>query len=148
MKIFVDTNLFVYAIDALSPFHPAAVAFLRRVEADDFQAHCSFQVLAEFYSAVTKRVRRPLPPRQAAREVRRLIEAESLVKLVVDDVVVRLTTELAQRYDLRGVAIFDAQIVGTMLSHEIEHLYTVNTDDFSRFTEIRVVNPVARVPGP
>jgi hypothetical protein len=41
------------------------------------------------------------------------------VKLAVHDSVVRLTMALARKRGLRGVAFFDAQIVGTMLSHGI-----------------------------
>jgi predicted nucleic acid-binding protein len=141
MKIFLDTNVFVYAIDRLSPFHGAAADLLRRVEIQEMEGHCSIQVLAEFYAATTKKVAHPLSPSQAAREVRRLLEAETLIKLPVDEVAIRLTLALASKHSIRGVTFFDAQIAGTMLSHNIDCLYTANEEDFSSFTEIRVVNP-------
>ncbi|MBI2158850.1 MAG: PIN domain-containing protein [Candidatus Rokubacteria bacterium] len=146
MKVFVDTNLFVYALDRLSPFHGAATEVLQRIDAGELEGHCSYQVLTEFYSAVTKNAARPLTPHQAAREGRRLLDAEKLVKLPVDAVALDLTFALARKYRLRGVVVFDAQIVGTMLSHRIGRLYTANERDFARFREIEVVNPLTHQP--
>jgi len=141
MKIFLDTNIFVYALDRLSPMHKAAADLLRRVDAQELEGHCSYQVLAEFYTVITKKVAHPLSPRQAVREVLRLMEAETLAKLPVDEVALRLTLDLVSKHRISGIMFFDAQIVGTMLSRSIDHLYTANAGDFSRFTEIQVINP-------
>jgi predicted nucleic acid-binding protein len=141
MKIFLDTNIFVYALDRLSPMQRTAIDLLRRVESRELEGHCSYQVLAEFYTVITKKVSHPLPPRQASQEVGRLLEAEALIKLPVDEVALQLTLSLANKYRISGIMFFDAQIVGTMLSHQVDRLYTANEGDFSRFTEIRVVNP-------
>lgn len=143
MKIFVDTNLFVYAVDALSPFHRAAGAFFDSIPEEHLEPRYSSQILVEFYSAVTKRAARPLTAAVAAGETLRILHAPEFVKLPVDDVALKLTLALASKHGLRGVEIFDAQIVGTMLSHGVESLYTVNVRDFTRFEEIRAVNPLS-----
>jgi predicted nucleic acid-binding protein len=142
MKIFVDTNLFVYAVDALSPFHHDAGSFFESVAERNLEPHYSNQVLGEFFSAVTKRAARPLSPTVAAREALRMLQATQLVRLPIDDIAMKLTLALAGKHGLRGVEIFDAQIVGTMLSHGVEVLYTANVRDFARFDEIDVVNPL------
>ena len=142
MKIFVDTNLFVYAVDALSPFHQAAEAFFDSIPAQNLEPRISGQILVEFYSAVTKRAKRPLNPAVAARETLRIMQAPEFVRLPIDDVAMKLTLGLASKHELRGVEVFDAQIVGMMLSHGVESLYTVNVRDFDRFEEIHVINPL------
>jgi predicted nucleic acid-binding protein len=141
MKIFLDTNIFVYALDRLSPMHKAATDLLQRVDARELEGHCSYQVLAELYTVITRKVARPLSSRQAGREVFRLMEAETLVKLPIDEAALRLTLGLARKHRISGIMFFDAQIVGTMLSRNIDRLYTANEGDFSRFKEIQVVNP-------
>ena len=69
------------------------------------------------------------------------MEAETLVKLPVDEVALRLTLGLVRKHRISGIMFFDAQIVGTMLSRDIDRLYTANEGDFSRSKEIQVVNP-------
>jgi predicted nucleic acid-binding protein len=146
MKIFVDTNVFVYALNVASPFRRVALDVLRQVDAGELQAHCSYQVLAELYAVITgRRVERPLSPAEAAVEIRRLVASESIVKLGVDDRVAQHAITLASQYELRGVDIFDAQIVATMLRHDVPCVYTANERDFARFETIRVINPFAPV---
>lgn len=141
MKIFLDTNLFAYAIDRQSPFRSAAASVLAEVNRGEHAGYCSHQVLAELFAVLTKRVARPLRSSLAAEEVQRLLASETLMTLPLTKDILVLTLALAERYRIRGTHFFDTQIVGTMLANDIKVLYTANSADFRRFREIEVVNP-------
>jgi predicted nucleic acid-binding protein len=40
-----------------------------------------------------------------------------------------------------GQRIFDVFLVATMMDNQVRTLYTQNTKDFSRFTDIQAINP-------
>ena len=64
-KVFVDTNVLVYAHDKKEGYkQDAAKAILRDLWDRDFGA-LSMQVLQEFYSTVTRKVATPLPREKA-----------------------------------------------------------------------------------
>lgn len=145
MKIFLDTNLFAYAIDRQSPFCHTATAVLEAISKGEHEGYCSHQVLAELFAVLTKRVAHPLNSAVAAEEVRRLLTSETLATIPITKDVFLFTLALAERYQIRGTLFFDAQIVGTMLANDIKTLYTANVADFRRFREIEVVNPFKRL---
>ncbi len=49
--------------------------------------------------------------------------------------------ELLKKYPVSAQDIFDLQLVATMLSNNITRIYTYNDKDFSRYSEIEVLNP-------
>jgi predicted nucleic acid-binding protein len=52
-----------------------------------------------------------------------------------------------QQYLTRGKQVHDANIVATMLAHEIDTLLTLNVDDMKRFADkIRIVSLEGRNP--
>ncbi len=144
MKIFLDTNLFAYAIDRQSPFCGAATTILATVNRGEYEGYCSHQVLAELFAVLTKRVTHPLSATLAAEEVQRLLASETLATLAVTRDTLVLTLALAERYRVRGTHFFDAQIVGTMLANNVKTLCTANVGDFQRFREIDVMNPFVK----
>jgi predicted nucleic acid-binding protein len=40
---------------------------------------------------------------------------------------------------VKQMEIFDLQLVATMISNQVKQIYTVNRDDFVKFTEIEVL---------
>ena len=47
------------------------------------------------------------------------------------------------RHEVIGKMAHDARLVAAMKRHDITHLLTFNDRDFSRFTDIMVVNPAS-----
>ena len=133
-RVFVDTNVLVYADQARSSFHRPARAALRRLEQEGAELWLSRQVLREYLVVVT----RPGPSgeaplsRDAAAEA---VEAFARVYRVAEDgplameALLRLMREIA----VDGRQVHDANIVATMLAHGIERLLTFNTGDFQRY---------------
>jgi predicted nucleic acid-binding protein len=49
--------------------------------------------------------------------------------------------ELVTTYKVSGKQVHDTRLVAAMLTHNLEHILTINTTDFKRFTEITAVHP-------
>ena len=54
---------------------------------------------------------------------------------------------LVVTHSVAGVQVHDARLVAAMLVHGIPRLLTLNDRDFSRFTEISAIHPLAVVSG-
>jgi len=141
---FLDTNILVHAANEDSPYHANAKGITEKVNGGEVSACLSPQVLAEFYATVTnpKKVRQPLSVEEATEAVEGYLESD-IPKLYSKKGTLRLTLELARSYQLRGLDIFDAQIVATMVENRIKTIYTANEKDFRRYKEIEVINPLS-----
>jgi len=50
-------------------------------------------------------------------------------------------TNLARQHAVTRGAIFDLQLVAAMLGNEVRRIYTFDTEDFERFSELEVLTP-------
>ncbi|MBM3149679.1 MAG: PIN domain-containing protein [Chloroflexi bacterium] len=141
--VFIDTNILVYASNEDSLHHAKAKAVIQSINDGDLPACLSTQVLAEFFATVTnsRKVARPLKPGQAAEAVEGYLDSD-ILKLAPNEDILRLTLALAEQHQVIGPDIFDAQIVATMLQNRVRTIYTANTDDFKKYSEIKTVNPL------
>lgn len=133
---FIDTNVLVYANQAGSTHHAAAVALLTQVEAAGAPLWISGQVLREYLAVVTRQQGRTvaLPMPQAIERVRFFIQ---LFRLVEDAPSVRAELfNLLSTHPVAGKQVHDANIVATMLANGITHLLTFNVGDFRRFADL------------
>jgi hypothetical protein len=64
--------------------------------------------------------------------------------LVLDDteLVTRKLLELSKRFSVTGKQVHDANIVATMLVHDIPTLLTHNTKDFNRYRDLIETMPL------
>lgn len=102
------------------------------------------QVLMEFYSVITspKRVSKPLTPQLASAAISRLLAMPGISLLPYPvDLIDRIQT-LLEIHPVTGGAVYDLQIVATMLGNGVTTVYTYNRKDFEPFIpEIRVETP-------
>jgi len=140
---FLDANILVYAANEDSPYHANALDIIERVNSGELRACVSPQVLVEVYATVTnpKKMSQPLSPDEAAEAINGYLESD-IPKLYPKENTLRLTLELAERYQVSGLDIFDAQIVATMLENRVKTICTVNEADFRRFEGLEIANPL------
>ena len=141
-RIFIDTNILVYANLARSPFHNQAIARLREFENNELDLYVSRQVLREYLAAMTRpgALTDEIPVSSLIQDVRGFESS-----LIVFDDGPEVTAKLLETIEQNSVAgkqIHDANIVATMLVHEIPALLTHNTDDFKRYKKIITVIPL------
>ena len=135
-RLFIDTNILVYATDPRSPYHAASMAALTRTWRSGYTWVISTQILRE-YLAVTTRLRLgdsdvPLDAiLENVRLFRRALEVVEDKSIVLDHLL-----ELLATIPTAGRQIYDANIVATMQAHGIRSLLTHNTADFNRFSHL------------
>ena len=144
--ILLDSNVVVYAHAAHSPFFEAAKRLRDQVIHGELEACVSPQVLCEFIATCTnpKLFQPALTAAQAAKEVTAYWAHPNLRKILPRDRTVERMVGLMERYRLTGQRIYDAFLVATMLDNDVRAIYTLNTKDFERYPEIRVVNPFSQ----
>jgi predicted nucleic acid-binding protein len=144
-RVFIDTNILIYANLALSPFHDKAVASLREFEGIGLDLYISRQVLREYLAVMTRpgTLTQNIPISSLIQDV----QGFEAGLTVFDDgpaVTARLLG-IIEQYSVAGKQIHDANIVATMLVHDIPVLLTHNIADFKRYEEIITVLPLVRL---
>lgn len=135
-KIFVDTNILVYAHDASAgEKHVLANSVVERLWHDRCGV-LSTQVLQEFYVNVRKRARAPI----TAPEARQLLVDYLTWEVVVSDgnAVVE-AIELEERYQ---VSFWDALIVQAASTAGVDVIYSEDLNHGQQYEDVVVQNPL------
>lgn len=131
--VFVDTNILIYAHQALSPFHALATAKLHALVLAGHTLWLSRQVLRE-YLAVMSRPGALTTPVSTTALVADVQSLQTQFLLAEDGPAVTAhLLNLVATIPCAGKQIHDANIVATMLAHGIPKLLTHNVADFNRF---------------
>lgn len=134
-RIFVDTNVLVYAHDrAEVAKQPIAQALLEELWASRSGA-LSTQVLQEFYAVATRKFDPPLS-RRAAREIVALYGTWSLVE--VDLPLILAASELEERHRL---SFWDALVVEAARRSGATRLVTEDLQNGRTISGVRIENP-------
>jgi len=133
-RAFVDTNIWVYTVDAADPAKRQRALSVVGPESDD-QLVVSSQVLAEFYAVVTRKLSTPLAP-ETARTL--LAQMAALPVVAVDASLVMTALEASHAWD---VSIWDALIVRAAERAGCSVLLSEDLADGRAYGSVRVVNP-------
>ena len=133
--VFVDTNVFVYLHDDSEPE--------KKLRADDWIAflvghrsgRLSFQVLQEFYTILTRKLKLGFEEGEPQKIVR---ELASWQPIPIDLAVLEHAWLLEERYSLSW---WDALIVAAAQTCECEVLLTEDLQHGQMFSAVRVVDP-------
>ena len=143
VRVFVDTNVLLRAALPQMAQHPQVDTLLKRTIREGVELWISGQVIREFIVQAThpRTLEAPLTIAQTVKEVEAM---KSLFQMADETTAVRdRLLNLIQTYPTSGKQIHDANIVATMLVYGIGTLFTLNLDDFRRFSsEITLVSPV------
>lgn len=144
IETFVDTNILVYSIDISfenRSFHRASLEILRPSEKEVL--YISPQILAEFYAVVTSisAVKNPISPNEAIFRMKRLSQMPNIKVLEITPDVEQKWLELLEINPVKGSKVFDIFHLATMLTHNIQRIYTFNDSDFSWYKNVNVITP-------
>jgi predicted nucleic acid-binding protein len=139
-RLFVDTNILVYATDPKSPWHTLATQALNDARQEGIELVISPQVLREYLATATGPVGGKPRTADALENVRTFQEELEVVETSL--VVTAQLLVLVEKYTVAGKQVHDANIVSTMLFHGIQHILTHNVGDFARFSELITVLPL------
>jgi predicted nucleic acid-binding protein len=141
VPVFVDTNVLVYARDSSEATKQPRASEWMGVLWRSHQGRLSFQVLAEFYTTVTRKLSPGLSPAEARDEVRDLL---AWAPVSIDAAIFEDALDLASRF---GLSLWDAQIVAAARAAGCEHLLTEDLQPDQLFGSVRVVDPFSASPG-
>ncbi len=141
-RVFLDTNILVYASVRTSPFHAQALRAITSREQAKLELWISRQVVREYLATIT---RSALSSSHITFSMI-VAEAQSFEERfrVADenrDVTTHLLDLLAQ-HPTAGRQVHDANIVATMLAYGVDQILTHNVADFKRFSGRITVLPL------
>jgi predicted nucleic acid-binding protein len=134
---FIDTNVLVYAHDGTEPLRrPVAQRVLLDLWTSGTGA-LSTQVLQEFYSTATCKIRKPLRPAVARTTVARYSE---WCTVETDPLLIISAARMAEEH---SIAFWDAMIIEAALRCDAYQLLTEDMQDGRKFGSLTVHNPFA-----
>jgi predicted nucleic acid-binding protein len=132
---FVDTNILIYAHDTHDEAkHRAAENLLARLWTSGLGI-LSTQVLQEFYSAATRKLRPPLAPTQARQAVH---DYSEWCRVDTDPLLIISASRLSEQHSIN---FWDALIIEAALRAGAMELVTEDLHNGRRFGELTVRNP-------
>jgi hypothetical protein len=133
MRVFVDTNIFLYAAGRAHPEREACAGVLRRVAAGTIDATVSSEVIQEILYVLARRDRRDDGVR-LARHVAALFP--DLLPVTGEDM--RIACDLVERYP--ALAARDAVHAATMMRNGLRRVISVD-EDFDQIEGVERVAP-------
>lgn len=135
----VDTNLFVYALDAASPYHTKTAAVFARIAQGEVAAVVAQQNIVECMqvferSGYKKRT-------EVVRNLSGLIGDLSL-RVIAPTPMTHLRFFSLLPADTRSIDVFDYYLAATMLTNGVGRILTLNQKDFAAIEGIEAVNPL------
>ncbi len=130
--LFLDTNILVYLFDCDEPGKKAVAESMFR---DAVGIRLSTQVLQEFYVTVTRKLGRPMLPKQA------LIAVEHFQTYLVAPITNDLINKGIRRSIDAKISFWDGLIVETALAERADLLVTEDLQDGWQIGSMRVWNP-------
>jgi len=134
-RAFIDTSIWVYAVDSADPAKQArAAAVLSPSSA--IEVVVSGQVLGEFFVTVTQKLEAPLTRAKASALVDRM---RRLQTVPIDGDIVAAAVECAGTC---GISYWDALIVATASAAGCDVVLSEDLADGRRYGQVRVENPL------
>lgn len=132
-RVFVDTNILVFAMQITAPWHAEAARALKDHHAAGTELWISRQVLREYLATLSRPQTfiAPLPMSVLISDVIQLAQGFAMAE--DGPPVTAELLSLLGSIPCAGKQIHDANIVATMIAHGIPKLLTHNVADFNRF---------------
>ncbi len=142
-RIFVDTNILTRATLDVVPLHGEARDILDRLWDEGAELFISHQVIREYVANAT-RPQTYSPPLPMVAVLEQVEDFRNTFHVLPESpAVLLMLLELLGNVAIGGKQVHDANIVATMLAHDIDALLTHNTKDFRRFQPtIRLISLV------
>ena len=139
-RIFIDTNILLYANFTSSPFHSAALSKLQELISKNDDLWLNRQSFREYWVGKSKAMHAAMAFNPT--EIRNDIYQFQQIFQIADetDTITQKLLELAFKYHVVGKQIHDTNIVATMFVNNIPNILTHNISDFNRFSsEINII---------
>lgn len=142
MSFSCDANVLLYASDAASPVHAAALRFLQRAaDGDDLLCLAWPTVMSYLRIATHPRIfAAPLSPTEALSNIEALAGLPHVRVLSEEDGFLTVYRDVTAALPVRGNLVPDAHLAAILKQHGVRKLYTRDTD-FRKFAFLDVRDP-------
>lgn len=137
-NVFVDTNVFIYALDHADLKKQRAARVWREWLWETNRGRISFQVLQEFYVIATKK--QPSARAEIQKEIADLLTWQPIA---VEGNVIARAWKIEDRY---GISFWDSLIVSAAVLAACDYLLTEDLQHGQELDRVVVVNPFLREP--
>jgi len=143
MKILVDSNILIYAVNQDSPKHRKARDFLaQELQDKQSQLFLAQQNLLETIRILTHpKFPRPMSSTRGLKLLDQLTNQFAIISPLPETIFI--FKQLWHKYNQGGNFIFDLYLIATALTHNIKTIATDNEKDFEQVEEITIINPFA-----
>lgn len=141
MIVAFDSNIFIFAFDALSPKHTTAKKLIIEASVGAYPIVLAPQIIAETYRVITRKgTQNAFSPREAVKEMEKLVDRFEMVYPNAETTTLFL--DWLKKYEAEDVWTFDVFLAATFLSNGVEALYTDNDADFQPLkNDLKIINP-------
>jgi predicted nucleic acid-binding protein len=143
-RIFLDTNVLVYAHDTASQYHVDSANLLTKIIEGLWQGVLAEQTLIELYRILTNRTamrNTSLSSAQAHRLIYDVYWVEQFQIIYPTESTLQKTLELAEQRKIVSAKIFDLRLAAVALSAEVDSFATYNVKDFQDIENLTVATP-------
>ena len=134
MIYLIDTNILLRFVDPTDASYLKIQVSIDKLRANGHQLRTTPQNFAEFWNASTRPTERNGFGRTPSETNHFLQHLEVLFPLLPDlPAMYPEWKRLVANYSVLGVQVHDARLVAAMLIHDITHILTFNTQDFTRY---------------
>jgi predicted nucleic acid-binding protein len=140
--IFVDTNVLIRATINTAPLHVEAQTKLDKLWQSNKILCISHQVIREYIANTTRpqQYSPAIPIEHVLNQIKNF--RQSFEVLLDSPLVLNQLLELIRIAPVGGKQVHDANIVATMVAHDIGNLLTHNVKDFERYSTIIKILPL------
>ncbi|HEX4955982.1 MAG TPA: PIN domain-containing protein [Thermoanaerobaculia bacterium] len=134
-RLFVDSNVLVYAFDESEPAKQHLAQRLISSHGTEHKLVLSTQVLQEFYVNVTRKLKRPVPGPVA------LAAVERFASLQVKQITPATVLLAIRRHQAEQLAFWDALILEAALAARCQRLASEDFQHGRRYGDLVIENP-------
>ena len=139
--VLVDSNLLIYAINSSSPKHQIAQKFIRDHSGEFTLAH--HNILETLRVLTHPKFPSPMKVKDAIVAVSKIVEAAQVIFPSLETY--HVVISMIEQYKLTANRIYDAYLVATMITNELNIIVTDNENDFRIFPQIKIINPFKEI---
>ena len=134
-KIFLDTNILVYAYDEYDQQKQKKAQNLLTEGMESERFVLSVQVLSEFFNVVTRRIRQPMSPDEA----QKIILMVSI--LPIQDIDFHMVNRAIDTHKMYHISYWDSLIIGAAERAECKMILSEDMNDGQTYHDILVRDP-------
>ena len=136
-RVFVDTNILVYAYDTANPVKQAKAFQIIDKLASGQKGVISAQILGEFFVTTTQKLKNPLDPGIISRSIQNYVRS-----WLVLDITPQIIMEAIRGRNTYPISYWDAQVWATAKLNQIPVVYSEDFQDGQMLESVLFRNPL------